>query len=346
MCDSGPGNTCAADATAFTTDDDPTDCLDLTFLSKSATDDEPVFLPPSFDDGNLAVQQEGLSYDSAMYVWYFQGTGGEAKQSQSYLAKSTDDGQSFEVLYPISVDHFPWLNVQLVEDAEIPGLEDAGAIDWVVIAGVGPRYREADMYLALTPAATLDGEVVDEERVPPPMFYFTGLDDDGLPQWSDSESDAEAIIDTDNPLVTGNNSLGITDADADPTGCIGEFSMHYSPTAEVWIVMYNCANWSIEMHTADHPWGPWSEAERVFDPVTDGGYCDFLHLPQDWEDALELSCNHNVTVDQRTSPGSPYGPYVLERYTSGDRDAVTLYFTMSMWHPYNVLLMSTELQRK
>jgi len=35
----------------------------------------------------------------------------------------------------------------------------------------------------------------------------------------------------------------------------------------------------------------------------------------------------------------------MERYTTGNQDQATLYFVMSMWHPYNVLVMKTTIQR-
>ena len=94
------------------------------------------------------------------------------------------------------------------------------------------------------------------------------------------------------------------------------------------------------------PWGPWSSAVTVFDPVTDGGYCGFLHLSDDFEEILNLDCDYNVTVPGRSDPGSPYGPYILERYATGNRDLATLYFVMSMWHPYNSLVMTTQIERQ
>ena len=44
--------------------------------------------------------------------------------------------------------------------------------------------------------------------------------------------------------------------------------------------------------------------------------------------------------------GIAYGPYVMERYTTGDAQHPTLYFVMSTWNPYTTTIMTVELQRE
>jgi len=326
-------NPLAADATAYTTDTDPTDCISLEFLRDSNNPN--VWRNPSFDPGGAVVQEEGFSNGTSIYVWY--ATGGDT--SVSTLARSDDDGQSYTILHDVSTNRFIWVSVDLVSHLVIPGLEDMGETDWLFIFGTGPKYRESDMYLAVVPVASIE----DSQA----MIYFTGLDQNGLPHWSESEDEARPVIDVDNPLATGDWFAGVPLKEkAKAEGCIGEFSVHYSEVAETWIAMYNCDFLSIKMHTADFPWGPWSQAVTGFDPVKDGGYCGFLHLSADFDQVLDLNCKYNVTVPGRSDPGSPYGPYIMERYTTGDRNQATLYFVMSMWHPYNVLVMTTQVQRQ
>ena len=84
----------------------------------------------------------------------------------------------------------------------------------------------------------------------------------------------------------------------------------------------------------------------LYDPLEDAGFCSLMHLRDDWDEVLDLGCETNVTVEGRIDQGSPYGPYIIERYTTGDRDEATLYFTMSTWHPYNVNLMKTTVRQK
>lgn len=42
--------------------------------------------------------------------------------------------------------------------------------------------------------------------------------------------------------------------------------------------------------------------------------------------------------------GVPYGPYVIGSTTNAD-DTVTLYYTLSMWNPYQVFLMRSTFRR-
>ena len=332
--DSGD-NPMAADATAVTDDDDPTDCVDLAFLTDP--DDETLWLCPSFDGGGEIVQQAGVSDGRNMFVWYSSVQGEGAK---SRLGVSENDGADFVELYEVSGNRFINLSVQLVPDLMIPGLEDVGAQDWVFIFGTGPEYRRSDMFLAVVPFVSLNGSQNN-------MIYFTGLDDNGVPAWSPSEDDARPIIDSVNPFPTTDHFLGVPlEGFDDAEGCIGESDVHYNPVVDAWIAMYNCDFAGIVMHSAALPWGPWSEPEMVFHPVDDGGYCGFLHLTQSFDNVLDLGCEHNVTTPGRENPGSAYGPFVMERYTTGDENTVTLYFTLSMWHPYNVLLFTTQLQRR
>ncbi len=325
-------NPIAADATAFTTDTDPTDGISLEFLTDENNPN--VWLCPSFDPGGNVVQHEGFSTGASFYVWFSTDEGTRT----STLARSDNNGKNFTKIYDMSSNRFLWVSVESYPSLMIPGLEDVGVIDWLFIFGTGPEYRESDMFLALVPLALIE----DAQAI----VYFTGLDENNLPQWSESEEDAQPVIDIDNPLATGDWWGGfILEEKVDAEGCIGEFSVHYCEVLETWIAMYNLDFLSIEMHTASSPWGPWSQAVTVFDPVEDGGYCGFLHLTNEFKAVLDLNCDYNVTIQGRSAPGSPYGPYIMERYTTCDQDQATLYFVMSMWHPYNVLVMKTTIQR-
>ncbi len=329
---SGEGNPLAADATGLSLDDDPTDCVDMAFLTQTGQDGDP-FLNPSFDVDGGTVQQDGISANGMVYIWF---SGIQGAGAASSLARWTGDPGQYDVLYDVSTDLFVGLSVVQMEGVEIPGLESLGS-DWVLLFGTG-EYRASDMRLAVQPLSDLDQG--HELR------YFTGLDADGLPTWSRQEADAKVLIDTEHPSRTGDNPLGWVDPDMqDAEGCVSEFSVHYSPEADAWLALYNCDVWSIEMHSAAAPWGPFSDGARVFDPETDGGYCELFYTPDDWQAAVDIDCDTNVQNEGRIDPGSPYGPYVIERYSEATDDGVVLYFVMSTWHPYNTNIMTTELRR-
>jgi hypothetical protein len=42
--------------------------------------------------------------------------------------------------------------------------------------------------------------------------------------------------------------------------------------------------------------------------------------------------------------GGPYGPYVISRHTTGDTRSATMYFVLSVWNPYNTMLMRTTVR--
>jgi len=42
--------------------------------------------------------------------------------------------------------------------------------------------------------------------------------------------------------------------------------------------------------------------------------------------------------------GGEYGPYLIARFFTGDERQTTIYFVMSTWNPYNVVLMRSTLE--
>lgn len=95
----------------------------------------------------------------------------------------------------------------------------------------------------------------------------------------------------------------------------------------------------IFMRTAANPWGPWSLPTLVFDPNR-GGYCHFMNglsCPSGTNNALDISQGLLI-------PGGEYAPLLLPaRYMKADEDTLTVYFTMSTWNPYQVVLMRSRL---
>ena len=103
------------------------------------------------------------------------------------------------------------------------------------------------------------------------------------------------------------------------------------------------------LRTATLPWGPWSPPERIFDPAT--GYCQFMHLPggaccsgtNPYEDEKRKKNDNGVAV--RETAGE-YAPFLLpSRYAKlGVGGQADLYYLMSTWNPYQVVLMKTRVR--
>jgi hypothetical protein len=93
-------------------------------------------------------------------------------------------------------------------------------------------------------------------------------------------------------------------------GTIGELSVMWSTYLERWIMTYSDAG-SAYIREGVTPWGPWGSP-------------------------IEL-----VPGDEY--PGL-YSPYLNPRYVSSD--GRTVYFTLSLWDPYNVFWFSADLERE
>lgn len=90
---------------------------------------------------------------------------------------------------------------------------------------------------------------------------------------------------------------------------VGEMSVMYNEALGAWTLMYqNGASGAFEIRQSDTPWGEWSEPTTV------------THFSQ--------------------APGL-YAPYMNPLYT--ENDGQTLYFTMSLWDPYDVYLAKVDL---
>lgn len=93
-------------------------------------------------------------------------------------------------------------------------------------------------------------------------------------------------------------------------GPIGELSVMWSPYLERWLLSTMTGNADAVLFEGLSPWGPWSEP-------------------------------HTITTQAET-PGL-YAPYLTPRYVSPDGSRV--YFSMSIWGPYQVFWYSMDLTK-
>ena len=292
------------DAIAFTTSDRAYEGVFLVFNSD----------PPIVEDISQLTAEtpiEGFSIGSEMYVFFATDMDNTKRilPKRTVLAKSTDGGYKFgNSLYTLSTNKFIHVSVQIVDNDKIDGLPKStgkGLLLW----GTG-KYRESDVYLAFLP--------LDEITNRSSISFFTGFEiDSNKPSWSSEESLAS-------PLFSAN--------------CVGELSIRWNYFLGKWIMLYNCdlCNTNgVIVRLADKPWGPWSTSKIVFDPAD--GHRRFIHV-QGQDNLVDEE------RDDKTNPydlGYPYGPYQMTPYTTGIKERYTkIYFTLSVWNPYQVLQMS------
>jgi hypothetical protein len=305
------------DPIAYTGDSTPEDGLDLSFYTDDAGVYESIEIP-GVRLGAFEVPTEGVSVDGRMYVYCttdhtseFAGGQVVPLMNRSIVAVSEDHGRTFRLLYDVSTEHFINVSIVPVEAADWGGLPLASGQGHVMF-GSG-RYRASDVRLAFQPAHRIASK--DSLR------YFAGVDAAGRPTWSAEEGDSQALFDQ---------------------PCVGEFSVSHNRFIDKWIMLYNCccdgATRGINLRTADHPWGPWSEPQVLFEPWQDGGYCGFMHTS--W---TRSRCDEVHDPGRENEWGGEYGPYQFEHLAIGDATTTTIYFTMSTWNPYTVVLMKATL---
>jgi len=308
------------DAIAYTTDTMPEDGIELTFIH-----DEVAYKPvriPGISQGGFEVPMEGISVGGRMYIYHTTDSigvvemfkeGEQARMGRSIVAVSDDDGQTFTYLYDFSTNHFINVSIVEVDRADLSAAFAPGSSKVLVIFGSG-LYRRSNVYLAAQPS--------DQIESPSSVRYFAGLDDSGQPILSPDEDDAKALFNQ--PVV-------------------GELSVTYNRFINKWIMLYNSfmpTSRGINIRTADKPWGPWSEPQIIFHPWDDKGYCHFMHAGFPHE-----KCDEASDPNREKEWGGEYGPYQFEDLAVGSDTSTTIYFTMSTWNPYTVVLMKATLQK-
>ncbi len=296
------------DAIASTDDTNPEDGMNLTFATFRDGTYKPVMVP-GVDQGDYEVPMEGVSVGDKMYIYHTTDHSNTVVMGRSVVAVSDDDGDTFRYLYDFSKRHFINVSIVDIDLAEWSGFP-LGTGKGLVIFGSG-SYRRSDVRLAYQPAERIE--------TPQSLRYFAGLDRSNVPLWSENEDDAIALFSQ--PFV-------------------GELSVSFNPFLRKWIMLYNCdPPRGINFRYADVPWGPWSEPRVLFDPWKDNGYCHFMHV--DWQFS---QCDSVHDPGRQNEWGGEYGPYQFTDLATGNDSTTTIYFTLSTWNPYTVVLMKSTLK--
>jgi hypothetical protein len=302
----------ADDSIAYSEDTNPDDCLTLQFVTgpdgRYQSPEVPGIRLKSFE-----VPTGGFSYGNKLYVFFTTDHTIQKVMGRSILARSSNNALTFEYLYDVSAEKFINIAPMIVKNSEMAGLpqtQGQGLLLW----GSG-EYRRSPAYLAYIPLDKLEDRAA--------LRHFAGFKPGTAePRWSEQELDAE-------PLVSGSR-------------CIGELSVDWNPFLQRWLMLYNCSSpRGINFRVADQPWGPWSNAQVLFDPFNDGGYCRFMHVS--WSNR---NCDSVHDPGRENEWGGEYGPYLISRFTQGDETRTTIYYVMSTWNPYNVVLMRSVLERR
>jgi hypothetical protein len=220
---------------------------------------------------------------------------------RSVLARSEDGGIHFgSPLYDMSRDKFINVSLQRVTNSDFPGLPDREG-EGVLVWGSG-GYRRSNVYLAYIPLDRIEDRSAYQ--------YYAGADRN-WPRWTRAEASAE-------PLFL--------------SGSVGEFCVRWNPFLRRFILLYNGDNPRFILeHQAAFPWGPWTEYQNIFD--AGAAFGQYIHV-KGQNDGQSDPGREDVG-------GGVYGPYIINRYTRPNQDgSSTMYFALSVWNPYNTMLMS------
>jgi hypothetical protein len=185
------------------------------------------------------------------------------------------------------------------------------------------EYRHSSVYFARKPTNGLSE--------PAGMQYFRGTDSHGRPLFGASESSAVPLF-----------------HDV-PRDCAGEISTQWNLYLKRWVLLYNCADNTVSnrrgiyMRMSTHPWGPWSAPATVF--ANRDGLCQFIHRAPAPD---RPPCDALSAPDREQVQGGAYAPGIINDLTKGGVTKLgrwsTIYYTMSTWNPYQVVVMQSTVR--
>lgn len=304
-------------------DADPEKCLDLDFYTDPNGEYVPIELA-GFKLGSFDVPTSAFVADGATFATFaVEATGTPRRPTRSVLgvADHFPDPPRFVYIADLPAGKMTNVSAVLVDEDWRPGPKPTRALFF----GTG-RYRSGrNVFLAAFPLETLRTGA---------RTWFAGRASARDARWSASENDAHPLF------------------NHDGSPCMGELSVTWNRYLDRWLMLYNCIRpRGVLFRVAPEPWGPWSEPRVLFDPRADQGYCVFIHDARPRSHCPPGSPNPRDSLISRghggaDAYGGEYGPYVIDAFTRGDGNGrTTIYFTLSTWNPYQVVLMKARLER-
>jgi hypothetical protein len=273
-----------------------------------------VIAPPGISMGPFETPVGGISLGGQMYVVVRTSHSEDWTKDRAVLTKFIPPG-SFHPLRTMSAPPTAKFITQSLhlQPGPMPRLPPGGP--YVIIWGTG-KYRKSDAYLSIVPVA--DFETGKGTR------YFTGVDAAGVPTWSGKETDATPIV---------------------KNGTMGDLSVTWCKALNLWLMTYDrreptkCVAFSY----SSKPWGPWSEPQPIFNPIRDHARGKFIHDPlADPPDGLSGPVIGKPKSEWQATSGGFYAPYVVGRFTKVVGSELHIYYCLSTWNPYVVVLMKSR----
>lgn len=310
----GSNNPYLTDALGYTEQWDPENGVKLDFVSANGSW-KPILID-GIRQGGFEVPADAIMIGETMYLYHTTDHSATKTMGRSVIAKASRqelNNAKFNLMYNFSTDKFINLSLERVKNSDWPLLPQ-NAEESILIFGTGD-YRNSPVYMAWQPVNEIESKST--------LRYYAGVRN-GKAVWIKDEKLARPIF------------------NFETTPRVGELSISYNKFLKRWLLLYNHDfPRGINMRTAEFPWGPWSNAQVIFRPWEDKGYCHFIHTS--WEFS---KCDNVMEPANRTNEwGGEYGPYQYRHWAKGDETtgSTTIYFNMSTWNPYQVVLMEAKL---
>jgi hypothetical protein len=256
------------------------------------------------------------------------------------LARSDDEGRTFSHVVPMPVGFVYGAAVNAELFPELPAEQRLG-----VFVFAAPRYRSSAPYLAYAPVRTFAD--------PASWRFFVGRGPDGQPRWVSQAAWAQGAARPAQWDPPGEPELFAPGPAAERS--VGEFSVTWNRPLGRWLMLHGGGQgtpWLAGRHrvvarVARAPWGPWSEPTAILG-AEDHLDCHLVMVP----DGCGARRDYWPDWHRKTGKflaGGLYAPYVLNRYTTaagggGAPRGSTIYWVVSTWNPYAVVLMRTTLE--
>lgn len=228
--------------------------------------------------------------------------------------------------------------------------------------GVAALGTDAQLYLAWVPMPEVD-DAGDFDWQP---RFFAGLDDAGRPQFVEHEIDSVAL-DLD-AATSGIQPQEVHDV-------LQQMSISWVPGLKRFVMFYggdfgaqfldgvyrsdvpyveHDPKGSMFVRYAEHPWGPWTAPSTLLEggDVSEQASATGLYAPggiMAHNNCTEVSCARYepmYLLASGNNNGVLYGANIVDPWTT-ERDGETdLYWHLSTWNPYQVLLMKTTLRHR
>jgi hypothetical protein len=331
------------------------------------------------DAAGKPVANTGFCMDSKSSAWANTEVGRVSGMGLKNLlgVRSTEDPRRYRTVYEWRTNKFSNVTPRTVKDFDPARGSDkqdyrdskgAGGKQRVFLwgrpgfIGVSARGRPLGLYFAYA----------DMPRAPDfkwTLHYYTGTNDQGIPQFSATEIEAQAAdLDSSQPGVQS----------AERYDVVNQISVSWVEPLRKWVMLYGggvtrlpgpqltrcgvlelftrgectevvIGNGAFHMRTADNPWGPWTPPQQVLvggDPQKSPP--ELQYAPGGMlrhADCKRSNCAPATNwegVDPREY-GFFYGANIIEQWTRPAGGGADIIWNASTWNPYRVILLRTRI---